>query len=398
MSFFDGRFTIQAAAASGLEAVLKRELISLGYAPRGAEYGRIPFEGNMSDVARANVFLRTAGRVRIVLDSFDARTFDELFENVHAVDWREILPADAKIVVTAKSQKSKLFSLSDIQSIVKKAIADRLCTAYGVNRLAETGAVYEIETCIIDDRATLALDTSGAGLHKRGYRVFVGDAPIRETLAAGIIMLSVWNRDRAFIDPFCGSGTFPVEAALIATDTAPGMNRNFAFENFLNAPLVRDFVQKEAEERINRSVKLRIQGFDVNPAAVKLALNHAKRAGVADLVHIQTADMRNLSSRYAHGVIVTNPPYGERLMKEDELKELYRDFGKVFGRLDEWSAYVITSYRAFEKYFGRRADKTRKLYNSELECNLYAFLGAPPPRKKQYEKEVGANGDLPATE
>ena len=396
MSIFDGQLCIQAAAASGTEAVLKRELASLGYSPRGAEYGRICFEGTMRDVARANVFCRTAGRVRIVVAEFEARTFDELFERTREIRWQDVVPRDGALVVTAKSIKSKLFSLSDIQSIVKKAAATALCEAYSVPRLAETGATYSVEAAVVNDKVTLALDTSGAGLHKRGYRVYLGEAPIRETLAASIIMLSVWNRDRAFADPFCGSGTLPIEAALIATDTAPGLNRSFAFEEFANAPEVVSSVREEARALINRSAKLRIRGSDVNPAAVKLAMKHAERAGVADMIHLQVADMRTFSSRYAHGVVVTNPPYGERLMIEDELKVLYRDFGETFSRLDEWSAYVITSYRAFEKYFGRRADKVRRLYNSELECNLYTFLGAPPaktraPYAEQDKNEVFAD-------
>ncbi len=378
MSIFDGKLTIEAAAASGIEAVTKRELTDLGYTVSGAEYGRIRFEGDFSDVIRANVFLRTANRVRIVLSEFDALTFDELFEKTAATDWQEILPRDAKIVVDAKSVKSNLFALSSIQSIVKRAIISRLSAFYGINRFPESGAAYSFEASVRDNKVTITLDTSGDGLHKRGYRTYLGDAPIRETLAAAIIKLSVWNPERALIDPFCGSGTIPVEAALIAQNAAPGMRRSFCAEYFTNAPDVRTRCQEEAEQLLIRDVKTKIQGYDLNPDAVKLALLHAKRADVSDCIHIQTRDVKDLSSRFSCGVIIANPPYGERLMSGNELTDLYRTFGQAFDRLDGWSAYVITSFRGFEKHFGKRADKTRRLYNSELECTLYRYLGRRP--------------------
>lgn len=379
-SIFDGKLNIEVAVASGIEAVVKRELLRLGYEPSGANLGRIEFEGTFEDVLRANVFLRSANRVRIVLSKFKAQTFDELFDGIFAMRWQDVMTKDAKIVVDAKSVKSKLFALSAVQSIVKKAIISKLSTVYNCS-FNESGAAYCIEAAIVDDVVTVTLDTSGEGLHKRGYRTYLGDAPIRETLAAAMIQLSVWNPDRPLIDPFCGSGTIPVEASLIGLDIAPGMNRNFACEQFANAPKVREKVQEEALQRIKRDRQLHISGFDINKDAIKLAFKHAERAGVKDNIHFQVQDMRDLSSKYAHGVIITNPPYGERLMKEDELKALYRDFGKVTAKLDEWCVYAITSYRAFEKYFGRRADKVRKLYNSELECNFYQYLASPPPKK-----------------
>lgn len=379
-SIFDGKLNIEVAVASGIEAVVKRELLRLGYEPSGANLGRIEFEGTFEDVLRANVFLRSANRVRIELSKFKAQTFDELFDGIFAMRWQDVLTKDAKIVVDAKSVKSKLFALSAVQSIVKKAIISKLSTVYNCS-FNESGAAYCIEAAIVDDVVTVTLDTSGEGLHKRGYRTYLGDAPIRETLAAALIQLSVWNPDRPLIDPFCGSGTIPVEASLIGLDIAPGMNRNFACEQFANAPKVREKVQEEALQRIKRDRQLHISGFDINKDAIKLAFKHAERAGVKDNIHFQVQDMRDLSSKYAHGVIITNPPYGERLMKEDELKALYRDFGKVTAKLDEWCVYAITSYRAFEKYFGRRADKVRKLYNSELECNFYQYLASPPPKK-----------------
>lgn len=393
MSFFDGRMKIRVSAASGTEAVLKRELLSLGYSPSGAEYGRIDFSGDMRDVARANVFLRTAGRVRIVLAEFPARTFDELYEGVRSLRWREIVPSDGAIAVTAKSIKSALFSLRDIQRITKKAIADSVAAEYGLHRLAESGARYDVETCIIGDVATLLLDTSGAGLHKRGYRLKLGDAPIRETLAAAMLLLSVWQQDRPFIDPFCGSGTIPVEAALIGTRTAPGINRSFSFENFSLAPQVAASVRDEAEQIVDRSAVLRIRGTDINPAALRLAREHAVRAGMEKHIHFQVQDVKDMSSRFSHGVIVTNPPYGERLMSGAELADLYGDFGRAFARLDEWSAYVITSCPSFEKHFGKKADKVRTLYNSELECRFYRFLGAPPKRRDDVQIPTHATTD-----
>lgn len=382
VSFFDGEMKIRVSAASGTEAVLKRELLSLGYAPGGAEYGRVDFVGNMRDVARANVFLRTAGRVRIVLAEFPARTFDELYESVRGVRWKDILPPDAAVAVSAKSLKSALFSLRDIQRVTKRAIADAMCARTGA-RMPENGEKYDIEVSLTADVAAVTLDTSGAGLHKRGYRVKLGEAPIRETLAAAMLLLSVWRADRPFIDPFCGSGTIPVEAALIGTDTAPGIRRNFSFESFSSAPPVIASVRDEAEQLIKRDAALRIRGGDIDPAALKLAREHAARAGMDKYIHFQTQDVKDLSSRFSHGVIVTNPPYGERLMNGAELGALYGEFGRAFARLDEWSAYVITSSPSFEKYFGRKADRVRTLYNSELECRFYRFLGAPPKNRAE---------------
>ena len=389
-SIFDGKLNIEVAVASGIEAVCKRELLRLGYSPSGANYGRIEFEGDYKDVLRANVFLRTANRVRIVLAKFKAETFDDLFDGIFAMRWQDVATRDGRIIVNAKSQNSKLFALRSIQSITKKAIISKLASTLG-GSFDESGAVYDVEVSLYGDVATVTLDTSGEGLHKRGYRTYLGDAPIRETLAAAMIELSVWNPERAFIDPFCGSGTIPIEAALIGLNIAPCMNRNFACESFKNAPNVRELVQQEAQDSIRDKV-LHISGFDINKDAIKLAQKHAERAGVKDKIHLQVGDMREVSSRFSHGVIVTNPPYGERLMDEAELKILYKDFGVMTRKLDEWCVYAITSYEAFEKYYGKRADKIRKLYNSELECNFYQYLATPPPHKS--DKPAIKNKDL----
>lgn len=381
MSFFDGRFFIEAAAASGTEAAVKRELVALGYEPSGAEYGRIRFQGDMRDAARANVFLRTAGRVRIELARFPARSFDELYDGVRALPWRDIMGAHAALTVTARSIHSALFSLSDIQRVTKKAAADSLAAAYGLRTLPEDGVRYSVEAGIADDVLTLALDTSGEGLHKRGYRTLVGAAPIRETLAASIIAMSFWRPDRAFADPFTGSGTFPIEAAMIAAGMAPGENRHFAFERFEFAPPVLRDVLEEARAGHVPSPKADIVASDISADAIKMARLHAKKAGVDGLIRFSVADAADFVSDRSHGVLFANPPYGERLMGRRELEEMCRGFGRAFSALDEWSAFVITSMRSFEKYFGRKADKKRTLYNSEIECSLLRFPGAPPAKE-----------------
>lgn len=381
MSFFDGRFFIEAAAASGTEAAVKRELVALGYEPSGAEYGRIRFQGDMRDAARANVFLRTAGRVRIELARFPARSFDELYDGVRALPWRDIMGAHAALTVTARSIHSTLFSLSDIQRVTKKAAADSLAAAYGLRTLPEDGVRYSVEAGIADDVLTLALDTSGEGLHKRGYRTLVGAAPIRETLAASIIAMSFWRPDRAFADPFTGSGTFPIEAAMIAAGMAPGENRHFAFERFEFAPPVLRDVLEEARAGHVPSPKADIVASDISADAIKMARLHAKKAGVDGLIRFSVADAADFVSDRSHGVLFANPPYGERLMGRRELEEMCRGFGRAFSALDEWSAFVITSMRSFEKYFGRKADKKRTLYNSEIECSLLRFPGAPPAKE-----------------
>lgn len=381
MSFFDGRFFIEAAAASGTEAAVKRELVALGYEPSGAEYGRIRFAGDMRDAARANVFLRTAGRVRIELARFPARSFDELYDGVRALPWRDIMGAHAALTVTARSIHSALFSLSDIQRVTKKAAADSLAAAYGLRTLPEDGVRYSVEAGIADDVLTLALDTSGEGLHKRGYRTLVGAAPIRETLAASIIAMSFWRPDRAFADPFTGSGTFPIEAAMIAAGMAPGENRHFAFERFEFAPPVLRDVLEEARAGHVPSPKADIVASDISADAIKMARLHAKKAGVDELIRFSVADAADFVSDRSHGVLFANPPYGERLMGRRELEEMCRGFGRAFSALDEWSAFVITSMRSFEKYFGRKADKKRTLYNSEIECSLLRFPGAPPAKE-----------------
>ncbi len=382
MSFFDGRLIIEVAAASGIEAVVKRELRALGYEPAGAVNGRICFDGDFSDVLRANMFLRAAERVRVVIARFKAETFDMLYDGVRGIRFSDILPKEGRIVVNAKSKGSKLFALSAIQSVVKKAIVDSTREAYGLSSLPECGEEYSFEASLVDDDLTLALDCSGDALHKRGYRTYLGAAPIRETLASAMLLLSVWKGERPFADPFCGSGTIAIEAALIGLNIASGKNRKFACEDFSLAPKLGARVRQEALDLETPNAKVDIYGCDIDPEAIKLATLHSRRAGVDKKIRLEQADMRDFSPKRSYGVIVTNPPYGERLMDEKQLRALYADFGRMCAALDNWSVYAISAYKGFEKCFGRRADKTRKMYNSELECNFFRYLAEKPKREE----------------
>lgn len=379
---FSGDFRVAVTSASGIEAVTKRELVRLGIPDAPAENGLIVFDGSLKDAARSNLFLRTADRVYLVLREFEARDFNALFDGVSEVVWEDMFPRDAKINVQAKSENSALFALSTIQSIVKKAICVRLMKKYRVMSLTEDGVPMRVKITVLNDKVTILLDTSGEPLHKRGYRDLVGEAPLKETLAAALILLSVWNPDRALIDPFCGSGTIPVEAARIGLNIASGRDRAFAFEEWTFFP--KDITKEARQECLDTQTlekKLRISGFDIDENAVGLARRHAERAGVADAVHLQTCDMREVKSRYRYGVAVTNPPYGERLLNEREALNLYKDFGKWFRSLQDWSLYAITSLDGFERAFGAKADKNRKLYNGKLKCRLYQYLGKKPETK-----------------
>lgn len=379
---FSGDFRVAVTSASGIEAVTKRELVRLGIPDAPAENGLIVFDGSLKDAARSNLFLRTADRVYLVLREFEARDFNALFDGVSEVVWEDMFPRDAKINVQAKSENSALFALSTIQSIVKKAICVRLMKKYRVMSLTEDGVPMRVKITVLNDKVTILLDTSGEPLHKRGYRDLVGEAPLKETLAAALILLSVWNPDRALIDPFCGSGTIPVEAARIGLNIASGRDRAFAFEEWAFFP--KDITKEARQECLDTQTlekKLRISGFDIDENAVGLARRHAERAGVADAVHLQTCDMREVKSRYRYGVAVTNPPYGERLLNEREALNLYKDFGKWFRSLQDWSLYAITSLDGFERAFGAKADKNRKLYNGKLKCRLYQYLGKKPETK-----------------
>ena len=374
----------------GLEAVLKREITDLGYEIVSVEDGRVTFKGGAEALVRANIFIRTAERIMLKVGSFRAVTVDELFEGTKALPWEEMIPKDGKFWVTkATTNKSKLFSGSDIQSIVKKAIVDRLKGIYHINWFEENGAEYPIRVFILKDVVTIALDTSGVSLHKRGYRQLVGKAPISETLAAALIMLTPWNKDRILVDPFCGSGTFPIEAAMIGANIAPGMNREFTAENWKNIVPKKVWYEAvtEAEDAILRDVKMNIQGYDLDSGIVKCAMQNAREAGVDEHIHFQQRDMRDLSSPKKYGFIITNPPYGERLEDKADLPKLYKDIGATFDKLDTWSKFIITSYEDAEKYLGRKATKNRKIYNGMIKSYFYQYMGPKPPRRKDNENE-----------
>ncbi len=368
----------------GLESVLKREIQDIGYEIIQVEDGRITFRGDETAIVRANVFIRTAERILLKVGSFPAKTFDELFEATKALPWEQYLPKDGKFWVSKASTKnSALFSGSDIQSIVKKAIVERLKTIYHVQWFEETGAEYPIRVFINKDMVSIGMDTSGMSLHKRGYRQLVGKAPISETLAAALIMLTPWKRDRILVDPFCGSGTFPIEAAMIGANIAPGMHRNFTAEAWTNLVQRQQWEQarEEAEDKILRDIKMNIQGYDIDYHIVKCAMENAKAAGVDKQIHFQQRSVAELSNPKKYGFIITNPPYGERLEEKEELPELYRMIGKSFDQLDTWSKYIITSYDEAEKYLGKKADKNRKIYNGMIKAYFYQFMGPRPPKQ-----------------
>lgn len=370
----------------GLEAVLKREITNLGYEISRVEDGKVSFYGDIQAVCRANMFLRTAERVLLKVGSFRAESFEELFEHTRALPWEEYIPENGKFwVAKAASVKSRLFSPSDIQSVMKKATVRRLQDKYHVEWFPEDGASYPVRVFIMKDVVTVGIDTSGVSLHKRGYREMSGKAPITETLAAALIMLTPWNRDRILVDPFCGSGTFPIEAAMMAANIAPGMNRSFLAEGWTNLIAKKEWYEAadEASDLMNDGISVDIQGYDADEAVIRIAMRNAREAGVDHLIHFQQRDVSLLRHPKKYGFIITNPPYGERLEEKEKLPTLYRAFGESFRRLDSWSAYMITSYEEAERYFGRKADRNRKIYNGMLKTYYYQFLGPKPPRKRE---------------
>lgn len=379
------KYELFAPCHFGLEAVLKREIIDLGYEVTEVVDGRVSFEGDEEAIARCNVFLRTTERVMLKVGSFKAVTFDELFEKTKALPWENFIPKDGKFwVKKASSIKSKLFSPSDIQRIVKKAIVDRLSGKYNILRFPEDGSEYPIRITILKDEVTVGLDTSGESLHKRGYRRLTVKAPITETLAAALISLTPWKKDRLLIDPFCGSGTIPIEAALIGLNIAPGMKRDFqamAWDNILPKSLFKE-AKKEAEDLIDRETKLSIQGYDLDTSALDAARGNLSLAGLEGNIHFQQRDMRDISSAKKYGFIITNPPYGERLEEKEAMPKLYEEMGKAFQKLDEWSYYIITGFEDAPKYFGRKPDKNRKIYNGMMKTYFYSYQGAKPPRQR----------------
>ncbi len=378
-------YELYAPCHFGMEAVLKREIIDIGYEISKVEDGRVYFFGDDEAIVRANLWLRTTERVLINVGSFKADTYDELFEKTKAIDWSEYLTKDAKFWVSkASSVKSKLFSPSDIQSIVKKAIVEKMKSIYNISWFQEDGAEYPLRVSIYKDVVTLGLDTTGVSLHKRGYRTKVAKAPITETLAAALIMLTPWKKDRILIDPFCGSGTFAIEAAMMAMNMAPGLNREFLsqnWENMINRKLWYELID-EAREEVDEDVKPDIQAYDIDEAVLKAARENATNAGVS--IHIQKRDVSELTHAKKYGFIITNPPYGERLEDKESLPPLYKTLGERFRALDNWSLYMITSYEDCEKYIGRKANKNRKVYNGMIKTYFYQFEGDKPPKAKSY--------------
>lgn len=373
----------------GLEAVLKREIIDLGYDIAEVEDGRVTFYGDEEALCRANIFLRTAERVLLKVGSFRAVTFEELFDKTKELPWEDYIPKDGKFwVAKAASVKSKLFSPSDIQSIMKKAMVKRMQERYHVEWFPEDGAAYPIRVFLMKDIVTVGIDSSGISLHKRGYREMSGAAPITETLAAALIMLTPWRADRILVDPFCGSGTFLIEAAMMAANIAPGMNRSFTAEDWAGVIPKKFWYDAidEANDLVNTEIKTDIQGYDADGSVLKIARKNAEEAGVGRLIHFQERTVAELSHPKKYGFIITNPPYGERLEDKKNLPQLYRTLGERFCRLDAWSAYVITSYEDTEKCFGRKADKNRKIYNGMLKTYYYQFLGPKPPKKAKGER------------
>jgi len=382
-------FELIAPCHFGLESVLKREIYDLGYDISSVEDGKVTFVGDAEAITRANINLRTTERILLKVGQFKAVTFTELFDQTKELPWEKFIPKNGKFWVTkANSVNSKLFSSSDIQSIVKKAIVERLKIKYRANWFEEDGESYPIRVTIMKDIVTIGLDTTGVSLHKRGYRPVAGKAPISETLAAALIKLTPWNKDRILVDPFCGSGTFAIEAAMMAANIAPGVDRNFVAEkwtNFIDKSLWQE-ARDEAIDLENIDIETEIQAYDIDDEVLKKARINAKRARVDHLIHFQNRDVANLSHHGKYGFIITNPPYGERLEDKKTLPAIYTNFGRQAALLDTWSIYMITSYEEACKYFGRKADKNRKIYNGMLKTYFYSYIGPKPPRKPREDK------------
>lgn len=376
----------------GLEAVLKRELLDLGLNIVKVDDGKVTYTGDDNTCARANMFLRTTERVLLKVGEFKAETFEELFERTKEIPWENYIPKDGKFwVAKASSINSKLFSPSDIQSIMKKAMVERLKSIYKIDWFEETGSEYPLRVTIHKDEVTVSIDTSGVSLHKRGYRKLASKAPITETLAAALIMLTPWNKDRILVDPFCGSGTIPIEAALIGARIAPGINRSFLAETWNNIfdSNIWAKAREEAKSQELTDITMNIQAYDLDDEIIKAARQNARLAGVEHLIHFQQKPVSELSHSKKYGFIITNPPYGERLEEKEALPDLYKEMGRVFGALDAWSYYIITSYEDAQKYIGRKADKNRKIYNGMIKTYFYQYMGPKPPKTKNLKDTRG---------
>lgn len=380
------RFELIAPCHFGMEAVLKKEIIDLGYDITEVEDGRITFYGDEEALCRANIFLRTAERILIKIGSFHAETFEELFQGTRKLPWEDYIPSDGKFwVAKAGSVKSKLFSPSDIQSVMKKAMVDRLKSVYHMEWFPEDKESFPVRVFLMKDKVTVGLDSTGESLHKRGYRKLTAKAPIAENLAAALIMLTPWHKDRILLDPFCGSGTIPIEAAMMAANIAPGMNRSFTAQEWEHIAGKKMWYEAfdEAVEMVDMNAQTDIQGYDIDEDMVAIARENAKLAGVDKLIHFQKRAVADLSHAKKYGFIITNPPYGERLEDKAALPALYRTIGERYKALDSWSMFLITAYEQAENDIGRKADKNRKLYNGMMKTYYYQFLGPKPPRRSQ---------------
>jgi putative N6-adenine-specific DNA methylase len=374
-----GKIELIATTTFGLEAVAKRELESLGHSGMKVENGKIEYVGELVDIVRSNLWLRTADRILVKMGEFKALSFEELFQGVKAIPWEDWIPEDGNFIVDGKSLSSKLYSISDSQRITEKAIVERLKQTYPVEWFSKSGPRFRVEVSILKDIATITLDTSGDGLHKRGYRDRAGDAPIKETLAAAMVMLSYWNKDRILLDPFCGSGTILIEAAMIGKNIAPGLDRSFDAEKW---PVVPEELWNEerikARKAIDHSVKLNLLGCDTDKRSILRARDNAANLGLEDDIAFFVKDMREVDLNDDYGVVITNPPYGERMGEMEEIKMLHKDLGEKFRALSTWSVYVITSNEEFEMQYGKKADRKRKLYNGRIKVDYYQYYGPRP--------------------
>lgn len=370
----------------GIEAIVKREIYDLGYEITKVEDGRVTFQGDWEAVIRANLCVRTGERILVKLGEFHAEEFEDLFQGIKSIPWEEYIPKDGKFWVTkATSIKSKLFAVPTIQSIAKKAMVERMSEAYHTDSFPETGLSFPVRLFLMKDEVLVTLDTTGVPLHKRGYRTYTSKAPISETLAAALIMITPWRKDRVLLDPFCGSGTFLIEAAMMGINMAPGLNREFTAETWthlMDKKLWKD-IRDELREEIDLNVDMNLQGYDIDPEAISIAKKNAARAGVEEFIHFQVRDMKDTSHPKKYGFLITNPPYGERLEDKADLPELYETLGKVYASLDSWSMFVITSYEDAQKYIGKKADKNRKIYNGMIKTYYYQYMGPKPPKRKE---------------
>ncbi|MDI9421841.1 MAG: class I SAM-dependent RNA methyltransferase [Bacillota bacterium] len=377
------RFELIATATFGLEALVADELRKLGYSHTQVENGKVTFSGDELAICRSNLWLRTAARVRVKVGEFRATTFEELFEGTKALPWAEFIPANAQFPVEGRSVQSTLYSVSDCQSIVKKAVVESLKKQHRLEWFPEDGPLMKIEIALLRDVATLTIDTTGPGLHQRGYRALATGAPLKETLAAALVILARWYPDIAFIDPFCGSGTIPIEAALLGRNIAPGLKRRFAAESWPWIPSsLWEKTRIEAHDLVKNEQPDYLIGTDIDEGALRIARHNAQAAGVADSIHFQRLEVKDLTTSKKYGKLITNPPYGERFGEEEEITRLYQELAEVRKSLDTWSFYVLTSYPKLEKVFGGKATKRRKLYNGNIETQYYQYFGPRPPRRR----------------